>query len=119
MVSVFIPCLYECYKYMETVATVYEYYAQLFLGTRFRRIHRRYWFYNNVRYYIFIFAFRKWDKMGGQIMDEILQIKDLTKKYGDFKLDQVSFSIPKGSIMGLIGENGAEKAQQSTPFWVL
>ena len=27
-------------------------------------------------------------------MDEILQIKDLTKKYGDFKLDQVSFSIP-------------------------
>ena len=38
-------------------------------------------------------------------MDEILQIKDLTKKYGDFKLDQVSFSIPKGSIMGLIGEH--------------
>ena len=35
-------------------------------------------------------------------MDEILQIKDLTKKYGDFKLDQVSFSIPKGSIMGLM-----------------
>ncbi len=27
-------------------------------------------------------------------MDEILQIKDLTKKYGDFKLDQVSSSIP-------------------------
>ena len=40
-------------------------------------------------------------------MDEILQIKDLTKSYRDFKLDRVSFSIPKGSIMGLIGENGA------------
>lgn len=43
-------------------------------------------------------------------MDEILQIKDLTKSYRDFKLDRVSFSIPKGSIMGLIGENGAGKS---------
>ena len=43
-------------------------------------------------------------------MDEILQIKDLTKSYRDFKLDLVSFSIPKGSIMGLIGENGAGKS---------
>ena len=43
-------------------------------------------------------------------MDEILQIKDLTKGYRDFKLDRVSFSIPKGSIMGLIGENGAGKS---------
>ncbi len=43
-------------------------------------------------------------------MDEILQIKDLTKSYRNFKLDRVSFSIPKGSIMGLIGENGAGKS---------
>ena len=43
-------------------------------------------------------------------MEEILQIKDLTKSYRDFKLDRVSFSIPKGSIMGLIGENGAGKS---------
>lgn len=43
-------------------------------------------------------------------MDEILQIKDLTKSYRDFKLDRVSFSIQKGSIMGLIGENGAGKS---------
>lgn len=43
-------------------------------------------------------------------MDEILQIKDLAKSYRDFKLDRVSFSIPKGSIMGLIGENGAGKS---------
>ena len=45
-------------------------------------------------------------------MDEILQIKDLTKSYRDFKLDRVSFSIPKGSIMGLIGENGAGKRER-------
>ena len=43
-------------------------------------------------------------------MDEILQIKDLTKSYRDFKLDRDSFCIPKGSIMGLIGENGAGKS---------
>ena len=48
--------------------------------------------------------------MEDQTMDEILQIKDLTKSYRDFKLDRVSFSIPKGSIMGLIGENGAGKS---------
>lgn len=48
--------------------------------------------------------------MEEQTMDEILQIKDLTKSYRDFKLDRVSFSIPKGSIMGLIGENGAGKS---------
>ena len=45
-------------------------------------------------------------------MDTILQVKNLTKQYTDFKLDQVSFSVPKGTIMGLIGEMGQEKAQQ-------
>lgn len=43
-------------------------------------------------------------------MDTILQVKNLTKQYTDFKLDQVSFSVPKGTIMGLIGENGAGKS---------
>lgn len=43
-------------------------------------------------------------------MDAILQVDNLTKQYADFKLDHVSFSVPKGAIMGLIGENGAGKS---------
>lgn len=38
-----------------------------------------------------------------------IEIKNLTKVYKDFKLDNVSFSIPTGSIMGFVGENGAGK----------
>lgn len=43
-------------------------------------------------------------------MDAILQIENLTKQYAGFQLDHVSFSVPKGTIMGLIGENGAGKS---------
>lgn len=39
-----------------------------------------------------------------------LEIKDLTKKYDDFKLDNLTLSIPEGSITGFIGENGAGKS---------
>ena len=42
--------------------------------------------------------------------DAILQIENLTRQYPGFLLDHISFSIPKGSIMGLIGENGAGKS---------
>lgn len=42
-------------------------------------------------------------------MKTILQIEGLTKRFPDFCLDHVSFSVPKGSIVGLIGENGAGK----------
>jgi ABC-2 type transport system ATP-binding protein len=38
-----------------------------------------------------------------------LEIKNLSKRYKTFYLDHVSFSIPKGYIMGFIGENGAGK----------
>lgn len=38
-----------------------------------------------------------------------LEIKNLTKRYPTFLLDNVSFTIPKGYIMGFIGENGAGK----------
>ncbi len=42
-------------------------------------------------------------------MENILEIKNLTKEYKNFKLDNISFNIEKGYIMGFIGENGAGK----------
>lgn len=39
-----------------------------------------------------------------------IQVRNLTKKYADFTLDNISFSLPTGSIMGLVGENGAGKS---------
>lgn len=38
-----------------------------------------------------------------------LEIEGLTKKYKDFTLDNVSFNVIKGCVMGLIGQNGAGK----------
>lgn len=42
--------------------------------------------------------------------DAILEVKGICKSYGAFQLDHVSFQLPKGAIMGLIGENGAGKS---------
>ena len=39
----------------------------------------------------------------------ILQVENLSKTYPTFKLDNVSFSLEKGYIMGFIGRNGAVK----------
>ena len=39
-----------------------------------------------------------------------LEIKNLTKTYPGFKLDNLSLTLPSGCIMGLIGENGAGKS---------
>lgn len=38
-----------------------------------------------------------------------IEINGLTKNYDGFTLDNVSFNVPKGSIMGFIGQNGAGK----------
>ena len=38
-----------------------------------------------------------------------IEIKDLSKKYAGFLLDNISFDVPSGAIVGLIGENGAGK----------
>lgn len=43
-------------------------------------------------------------------MTDAITISGLTKTYKDFKLDRVSFSVPCGSIVGLVGENGAGKS---------
>ncbi len=42
-------------------------------------------------------------------MENVLEIKNLCKKYDHFELKNVSFHLPKGMIMGFIGENGAGK----------
>lgn len=42
-------------------------------------------------------------------MENILEVRNLSKKYKDFELKNISFELPKGMIMGLIGENGAGK----------
>ena len=41
--------------------------------------------------------------------ENAVEIKGLTKRYDGFTLDNVSFDVPKGSIMGFIGQNGAGK----------
>ncbi|MFU7515563.1 ABC transporter ATP-binding protein [Clostridium sp. HCS.1] len=42
-------------------------------------------------------------------MEKILVVENLCKEYPKFKLNNVSFSMDKGSIMGFIGRNGAGK----------
>lgn len=39
-----------------------------------------------------------------------LTISGLTKKYREFTLSNISFEVPQGAIVGLIGENGAGKS---------
>lgn len=42
---------------------------------------------------------------------KIIEIKDLTKKYGDFvALDSIDLSIEEGEIYGILGPNGAGKS---------
>lgn len=42
-------------------------------------------------------------------MDNVLEVRDLRKKYARFELQDVSFTIPEGCIAGFVGNNGAGK----------
>ena len=42
-------------------------------------------------------------------MENILQSNSLCKRYEGFELKDVSFCLPKGYIMGFIGQNGSGK----------
>jgi len=43
-------------------------------------------------------------------MESAFKITNLSKSYKDFKLDNVNIELPKGCIMGFIGENGSGKS---------
>ena len=42
-------------------------------------------------------------------MKDILEVKNLSKKYPDFMLRNININLPYGKIMGIVGENGAGK----------
>jgi len=43
------------------------------------------------------------------MMGNVIELKNVTKNYGDFMLKDVSFDVPEGCICGFIGQNGAGK----------
>ena len=43
-------------------------------------------------------------------MENAIEVKGLSKKYNTFSLDNINLVVPKGYIVGLIGENGAGKS---------
>lgn len=42
-------------------------------------------------------------------MENNIELQNVSKKYADFELKNISFNVPEGCIVGLIGENGAGK----------
>lgn len=48
--------------------------------------------------------------VSGVACENAIEVKNLTKKYDGFTLDDISFAVPRGSIMGFIGQNGAGKS---------
>ena len=43
------------------------------------------------------------------MIENCLEVKGVSKSFPDFKLNNISLSLPKGYIMGLVGANGAGK----------
>ena len=53
----------------------------------------------------------------GEADEDVIRVENLTRRFGDFvAVNQVSFSVRKGEIFGLLGANGAGK---STTFRML
>ncbi|SFB80507.1 energy-dependent translational throttle protein EttA [Pseudoalteromonas denitrificans] len=48
---------------------------------------------------------------GPRLGDKVLEVSNLKKSYGDrLLIDDLSFTVPKGAIVGIIGANGAGKS---------
>ena len=43
-------------------------------------------------------------------MNNAIEVKNLCKRFTGFTLQNVSFAVPEGTILGLVGENGAGKS---------
>ena len=41
--------------------------------------------------------------------ENVIEFRNAVKDYGDFRLDNISFAVPEGSVCGFIGQNGAGK----------
>lgn len=52
---------------------------------------------------------KKTEDISMEEIKNVIELKNVSKDYGDFKLDNVSFSVPEGSVCGFIGQNGAGK----------
>ena len=48
--------------------------------------------------------------------EQCLELKNVCKSFHDFTLNNISFTLPQGYIMGLVGPNGAGKRQQFSLF---
>ena len=43
-------------------------------------------------------------------MENAIEVRNLCKRYPGFALEDVSFALPSGCVLGLVGENGAGKS---------
>lgn len=41
---------------------------------------------------------------------ELLEVRNVSKHYKNFSLENIDFVLPKGFIMGYVGQNGAGKS---------